>query len=202
MTTLRHRSGALMLSAILVVSPLLSTQAQAQAARDTTPPTVQHEPASGDVPDNQPLALYATVKDESGVSEVTLFYRNKGEDEYRSMPMQASGNADIYMAEIPAAELSPPQFEYYIQAGDTGGNQLLRGFYFEPLTVSIVEGPEAATTLSSNSDESGSTLKSNKWLWIGLGALAVGGLAAAAGGGGGGGGSGSDGIDVSAPLPQ
>lgn len=37
----------------------------------------------------------------------------------------------------------------------------------------------------------------SKWVWIGLGVLAVGGIAAAAGGGGGGGGGGSDDADVS-----
>lgn len=200
MTQRWHRSGAITLSLILSLSPLLNTQAL--AARDTTPPTVQHEPATGDAPDNQPLVIYATVKDESGVSEVTLFYRAEGDDEYQSLPMQASGNAGIYMAEIPAEQLQPPKLEYYIQAGDTGGNQLLRGFYFEPLSVSIVAGAETPATLASQAsdDTNESSLKSNKWLWIGLGALAVGGLAAAGGGGGGGGGSND--VDVSAPLPQ
>ncbi|MDO6460214.1 hypothetical protein Q4485_05865 [Granulosicoccaceae sp. 1_MG-2023] len=197
-----QRAGSLALSAILALSPLLSTGALA-ATPDTTPPKVQHEPADNDAPDDQPLQIYATVTDENGVSEVTLFYRNAGEDEYRSQSMQASGNSGIFMAEVPPAELQPPRLEYYIQAGDTGGNQLLRGFYFEPLSVNVVAGTGAAGAVAAKGDESAATgsLKSNKWLWIGLGAVALGGLAAAGGGGGGGGDSG-DNVDVSVPLPQ
>ena len=193
---------SIFLTLVLSLSPALTPIAQAQS-RDITPPKVQHEPDSNEVPSDKPYVISATVTDESGVGKVTLFFRQVGSSIFNSVDMEATGSKDIFVTEISPEELSPPGLEYYIQAEDTSGNTLLRGFTFEPLVLKIGEGT-SASALASKSTDSGASKKSsaNKWLWIGLGVLAVGGLAAAGGGGGGGGGGDDPTVTVNAPIPQ
>lgn len=192
---------SIVLAVLLSVTPALTPLAQAQSA-DITPPKVLHEPDTSPVPSDQPYVISATVSDESGVGTVTLFFRQVGSSVFNSVSMKASGNNDLYITEINPDELSPPGLEYYIQAEDAAGNTLLRGFTFEPLILTVTEGTGASSyareTTTKSERESG--LSSNKWLWIGLGVLAVGGLAAA--GGGGGGGSSDPTVTIEAPVPQ
>lgn len=189
---------------LLSLSPAMTSLAQAQAARDITPPKVLHEPDSGEVPSDQPYVVSATVSDENGVGNVTLFFRQVGSSIFNSVDMTPTGKADVFVTEINPAELNPPGLEYYIQAEDTSGNTLLRGFTFEPLVLKIGEGSSGSDQLASQSTDevkkSGSS--SSKWLWIGLGVLAVGGLAAGGGGGGGGGGNEDPSVTINAPIPQ
>ncbi|MCB1755778.1 MAG: hypothetical protein KDJ38_09660 [Gammaproteobacteria bacterium] len=191
------------LSLILSLSPAMIPLAHSQTASDIKPPQVLHEPDSESVSSNLPHVISATVSDENGVGKVTLFFRAIGESVFNSVDMTPTSSGDVYMTELDASLLTPPGLEYYIQAEDTAGNTLLRGFTFEPLVLNVTEGADSSTLASESAKEvNESSLSSNKWLWIGLGVLAVGGLAAGGGGGGGGGSNDGDTVTISAPIPQ
>lgn len=199
-----RRFISFLLSLILSLSPAMIPLANGQTANDITPPKVLHEPDSSSVAANRPHVITATVSDDNGVGKVTLFFRNMGESVFNSVEMTPTDTINVYMTELDSSVLSPPGLEYYIQAEDSAGNTLLRGFTFEPLVLNVTEGTDSRVLASESAKEvNESSTSSNKWLWIGLGVLAVGGLAAAGGGGGGGSGS-SDGdtVTISAPIPQ
>lgn len=87
---------------------------------------------------------------------------------------------------------------------------MLYGYSFEPIKLSVLSGTDSTTdTASAESTYDNKEKKKggSKWIWIALGALAVGAIAAAASGGGGDDGGGSSGgdsgtITVSGPVPQ
>jgi hypothetical protein len=187
------------LTLILTLSPGLSPIAHAQAT-DFKPPKVVHSNLDARASSTLPHVISATVSDESGIDSVKLFYRNSGASEYKEANLLPTGTANLYMTELPAAALSPPSLEYYIQAEDKSGNIILKGFSFEPLVLSVFKGSKNTVVVKkSTEDNNSNSLASNKLLWIGLGVLAIGGIAASAGGGGGGS---SDNVFITAPKPQ
>ncbi len=202
---MRSRLISIFLSVILSSSPGLMPLAHAQSnAEDITPPTVLHEPSNERFMSNQTHVMSATVNDANGVARVMLFYRTVGKSVFKSVELEPSGNSGLYLVELSAADLEPPGLEYYLEAEDTAGNTLLRGFSFDPLVLNVIPGTVRGNDLASQSaeDVKKSSTLSNKWLWIGLGALAVGGLAAAGGGGGSSSSSSGDEVTFSAPIPQ
>ncbi len=174
-----------------MLAPGLRAQSLALPANDIIPPSMSHEVIDTEVAAGESQTLTATVTDNIAVESVSLFYRSIGQTEFKQLNMVKLESSDTYAVEIDASLLTEPGIEYYLRAEDTAGNSLLRGFTFEPLVLSV--GPATLSGSSSDAGESGKTgLSSKKYLWIGLGVLAVGALAAG-GGGGGGGGSDSDG---------
>ncbi len=205
---------------LLAVYITLLPVAQAQQGKDVTPPVIKHQPLSEALPLGEPLSISSTVTDDVGVGQVLLFYRTKGRSAYQRAPMRRIGTTSIYMVTLRGVR--EPGLEYYIQATDLTGNILLEGYDFAPLFVAVAEPgaapaaaetpqapaaapaaaqapPASATTAAAaktTSEGSGAT----KWLWIGLGVLAVG--AVASGGGGGGGGDNTGDVVIRAPAPQ
>jgi hypothetical protein len=129
--------------------------------------------------------------------------------------LREAQDSDIFSITLGAKVLSAPGIEYYIQATDLAGNSVLYGYSFEPIKLSVVSDSQATTAENdstfdevSNADPKEKKKGSYKWVWIALGALAVGAVAAAASGGGGGdsGGQPSGGdsgtVTVSGPVPQ
>lgn len=174
----------------LVFQPFATLWAQSAAepqAADDTPPSILHEPISEAFPHGQAFDLKATVTDDSGIEEVRLYYRVKGNANYKSVPMSRIEGSDEYLARIPEHDVWGPSFQYYIRATDKAGNALQRGLDFSPMKIDLTSSrpqpPPAAPAPVSKP-------KSSVWKWVlvGVGVAAVAGLAAALGGGGGNGG--------------
>lgn len=168
-----------------IYTPLLRAEQLSLPSADLIAPQVIHENISEPAAPDSNQTFSATVTDNVGVQSVTLFYRNVGSKDYKRKPMSNSGSS-TYSAVVDAREIREPGIEYYIQATDSAGNNLLHGYSFSPLMITVSAATAAKSASSAVKKETAlapKEEKSNKWLWIGLGALAV---AVAAGGGGGG----------------
>lgn len=191
------------LSLSLIYAPLLRADQLSLPSTDLIAPQVIHDPIKEAMAAGKSQKFSAIVTDNIGVQSVTLFYRTVGSKEYKRKPMIGQGS-DTYSAIVDSAEMQEPGVEYYIQATDQAGNNLLHGYSFSPLTVSVSTAAiakTATTTTQETPKEISYTPKeesSNKWLWIGLGVLVV---AAAAGGGGGGGGTSTATLTINTTEP-
>ena len=182
------------LSLSLIYSPVVRSEQLSLPSSDLVAPKVIHEPIEQTISAGSERKFTAIVTDNVSVQSVTLFYRTIGDKSYKRKAMISSG-ADTYSATLDSEAMIAPGIEYYIQATDTSGNNLLHGYSFSPLTVNV--SPTAIKSPEELSFAPEEDTSSNKWLWIGLGVLAV--AAAAGGGGGGGGDEGS--VTINAPLP-
>ena len=192
----------------LILFPFLTVHTAGQqktAFGDLVAPTIAHSPISGSTAPGGELKITAEVSDNVGVKSVLLHYRAKGGKKFKSIKMVAEIGSKTYAAIVPA--VTAPGVEYYIQAADASGNAFLHGHSFSPLTASVspygnVKWTDRIAGLGKREEKS----KISKWVWLGVGALAVG---AIAGGSGGGGGSSSAGarsfengtIVIAAPTP-
>lgn len=195
--------GALLGLLLLLPYPLQAQQSQ-PANVDAIAPVVKHSPVADEVAAGTPLSISATVTDNVAVARVTLFYRARGEPDYRRVDMARLGSTDMFVVTLESEAVREPGLEYYIEAADAAANILLVGYAFSPLAVAVtgaapvaaVDEPPAATQAA----DAGSG--SNTWLWVLMG-VGVAAIAAGAGGGGGGGGSacGDSCIAINGPLP-
>ncbi|MDH5326140.1 MAG: porin family protein [Gammaproteobacteria bacterium] len=141
-----RRSGPL----AICFAPLISISGTTFAdqlslpAADLEAPSVTHETSSKAHEAGTDLTIEATVVDNMGVKSVTLYYRAKGTEKYKTMVMQRRAKSDIYSATL-THDVSEPGFEYYIQATDNSGNSLLHGYSFSPLLVDVVPAPARKT---------------------------------------------------------
>ena len=199
----------------ILFSNIIHAEQLSLPAADVSAPEVMHEPISGPLPAGATHQLKATVKDNVGVDGVSLFYRRVGDSQYqRKTMLRETQDSDVFSITLGTKDLAAPGIEYYIQATDLAGNSVLYGYSFEPIKLSVVSDTGVPTAENESTFDEVSTdpkekkKGSYKWLWIALGALAVGAVAAAASGGGGGddgGGqpSGDSGtVTISGPVPQ
>jgi len=167
----------------LIYTPLLRAEQLSLPSGDLVAPEITQEIYEQSVPPDSDHEIQVKVTDDVGIKQVTLYYRVIGKTEYKRSTMQKVEKTDYYKVTVGADEIKPPGIEYYVQAVDLAGNSLLHGYSFSPLSVKI----DAAAT---QPDLAGSTLPAalepktdeekkgvSKWVWIGLGALAVGALA-------------------------
>lgn len=207
---------AILLSLSLAPGPavLAAGAVQTLPAGDIEPPQITHTPLE-EFPAGLPLRIQARVTDDSGVREVTLFYRSEGGTEYRRVAMRKAPGSNLYSADLPAR--AGPRIEYFIQASDAVGNTVL-GRVFDPYVLTVLEesGQEPRTSgdlagepasaappaaparpdrpapgaiqaaVAAAADEDADDDGISRWVWVGLGVLALGALAASGGGGGGG----------------
>jgi hypothetical protein len=200
-----------------IYTPILQAAQLSLPSGDLVAPEVSHEVIPDSLEAGSSVQIKATVTDNVGVKSVTLFYRTKGEEEYKRITMNRIGESNEYAVTLGKKDLIEPGIEYYIQAMDLAGNSLLHGYSFSPLAVNVVAptAPAAKPPEAEAVAEEGETIreepqaekkKTKTWLWIALGAVAVGVIAAAAGGGGGDDGGGDGGgtgtIVISAPPPS
>ncbi len=202
--------------ASLIYQPFypLSAQERVVPALDISAPVIEHEPNNETQPMGQPLDFSIKVVDDSGVKNVTLFYRVIGADTFKRLNMVKKDKQGGYSTIIPADDMRSPGIEYYIQAADLAGNTVLRGFDFSPLKILVGSpGLEKAIASTPSEDLSAEVQKKEqktgvmKWVLIGMGVAAAAGLGIALGGGGGGGGGGDNGagkgsVDIGAEVPQ
>lgn len=152
----------------------------------------------------------ATVVDNDEIESVTLYYRFSGENEFAQLPMREIATSSFFSVSVPTSNVpsGTDSIEYYLQAEDSSGNLVLKGFAFQPL-VRFFEPAKTIVDTTPVIEEVVEPHESKgvNWLYIGLGVLAVGAIAAAAGGGGGGSGGGSSeecvgGCDVTVTFPR
>lgn len=71
------------------------------------------------VTEHEPLSVAVELDQSSGLTSITLYYRQFGQTEYRSEEMRLM--VDSAVAEIPANDVLPPFVELYIVATDVNG---------------------------------------------------------------------------------
>jgi len=143
---------------------------------DIDPPVIDHEALKSGIP-GQDQEFRALVIDDQGLKHVWLFHRDRSGAQYTSVPMQRVGETSEFVVTIGSA-LGQNRIEYYIEAVDTGGNRVLKGFPFFPLVrqLSPLAGEPAAPVEPAAKSDS-------KLLYVILGVAAVGvGLALLSGG--------------------
>lgn len=195
----------------LILFPVINAYAAEGLAfptSDLIAPEVISPPVKEKLQPGVQPTINATVTDNVGVKNVTIFYRDMGETNFQRTEMIREAGTNNYSATLP--EVVAPGLEYYIQATDRAGNSLLHGHTFSPLTLNVLadaaEQQDEIGAASQQETTATSEKGVSKWVWITLGVLAVGALA---GGGGGGGGSNpppsgeQDGsLIITGPTPQ
>lgn len=183
----------LLLSQSLIFISFAHAGQLALPSGDLIAPQITHEPLHENVKAGSIQKIQASITDNVGIKTVTLFYRTTGSDNYKRTTMNQVEGTNDYIATLGFEDTVEPGIEYYIQAVDLAGNALLYGYSFSPLKVGVIAdeltvgiadtytGPATSDNENNSTDEK---KKTNKWLWIGLGVLAVGVVAAVAGGGG------------------
>ena len=173
----------------LAYAPLLRAEQLSLPSGDLVAPEIIQEKYVQSVAPGSDHEITVKVTDDVGVKQVTLYFRHIGQSDYNRRTMQQIGNSDDYMAKVYANEFKAPGIEYYIQAMDLAGNTLLHGYEFSPLSVKIDSAsPDVADSTEPAMFEEDSDKEKkgiSKWVWIGLGALAVGALALSGGSSGG-----------------
>jgi len=178
-----------LLSFSFVLFPVVQAAELALPSGDLIAPVIEHAPIEKDIYAGQQIDIKATVTDNVGVKNVILFYRDANAAEFKRLKMNRDLDSFIYTAQLTATD--SPGLEYYIQATDQGGNTLLFGYSFSPLTIAVT--PAAMDYSDANAAMAAATVKLDgekkksgisKWVWIGLGVVVAG--AALSGGGGGG----------------
>lgn len=123
-------------------------------AVDDKPPVIKHT-ALKSITNGVGATITATVKDNIGVEGVTLFYRMKGEDNFKSVPMNnTTGN--YYNAHINAEDITVGNLQYYIEATD-GINYAYNGSATEP-NVIPVESKAFVSSVKADNGEVGKSM--------------------------------------------
>jgi hypothetical protein len=84
----------------------------------------------------QEIEMSAVVSDEEEVRSVRLFYRKKGEEQYKSLLFEkkrGDKKRGVYALSIPRLDVGPEGLEYYLVAEDASGNQTVKGEALRPL---------------------------------------------------------------------
>ena len=167
---------------------------------DIDPPVIDHEALEVGVA-GEMQTFSALVIDDKGIEYVDLYYRPGRSADYTKTSMQPAGGTR-YIATVPT-ELAQSSVEYYIEAADTGGNRVLKGFPFFPLVRNLDVPPPPAPVVTSSADgQNSSSSESSRLLYVLLGALAVGLLASMSSAGGGGGSGGEVPLTINIPSPS
>lgn len=174
----------IIISNSLMFLPLVNVNAAEDLALpsgDVIAPEIKHTPSTTIIPVGEFINIHATVTDNVGVRDVIVFYREKiNTNEFKRTKMTQELGTSFYSVSIPGAVA--PGIEYYIQATDQAGNTILHGHTFSPLTVSVSTdapplGAEDKKITMLEDDTADKPKKGiSKWVWIGLGVLAVGAL--------------------------
>lgn len=102
-------------------------------AADTIAPSIYHTPVNQGYLNNN-LVISCTASDNIGIANVTLYYRTKGAETWKTLSM--SKQNDRYSATVFGADLSLEGLEYYIVASD-GYNTINKGTAENPYSVIV-----------------------------------------------------------------
>ena len=111
---------------------------EALSGMDQQPPVIEHQPVA-QIESGTVLVVKAEVRDSTGVNEVNLYFRQTGEDVYRSEKM-IKGSGDDFQFALAVDIVQEPGVEYYIEAYDVLGNG--------PATMGTADGPMIVTVIA------------------------------------------------------
>ncbi len=167
-----------------VSTPLVYAVSPLVAADDLVSPKISHNIIVSNIVAGSSHQIKAVVTDNVGIDLVLLFYRTVGSEAYRRVQMARVEGTDNYVFTLGYAETIEPGIEYYFQAIDYDGNSLLYGYSFSPLQLRVTNNSnQTSVGLAQTEGQNfpSVTKKTNdkisKWVWIGLGVLAVGAVA-------------------------
>lgn len=129
----------------------------------------------------EPVQVDARIEDMALGAKAKVFFRRAGDEAYSSVDfVRARGTKDRYQATLPAYELPSEatayEVEYYFEVADAAQRRLAgRGDSFHPLIFQVL--PRQAAGQSAEASNERPWYKS-PWLWVGVGAVVVGGTAA------------------------
>jgi len=188
--SIARKSLFVLLAVSLTITQIGFSVAQAQVLGDDIdfdPPVIDHESLVSGVA-GELQVFSALVVDDRGLERVTLYYRGTTGQDYQQVTMQRLSATDNYTASVDSG-VEQQKIEYYIEALDTGGNRVLKGFPFFPL-VRVLEAAPVAQQIEPPAPVASATTERNTALYIVLGVLAAGLIAGLAGGSNSGGGGG------------
>lgn len=133
---------------------------------DIDPPAIDHESLETGVP-GQAQRFKALVVDDRGLKHVKLFHRDRSGVQYSSVDMEQVDSSSEYSVVIETS-LGQTRIEYYIEALDTGGNRVLKGFPFFPLVRQLEPAPGTTTQVTE------AAAPESRIIYVLLGVAAVG----------------------------
>jgi len=158
---------------LVFLPPAHSNEALALSMGDLIAPEIYHDPIAKVFSPDESIIIRTTVTDNNGIKNVYFFYREVNSVEFKSLRLKRELDSDIYSAKLPSVEA--PGIEYYLQATDLAENSVFLGQRFSLLTIVVAPAIEVKTPKPKEvAEEKGGI---SKWVWIGLGALAVGAFA-------------------------
>jgi hypothetical protein len=117
-----------------------------------------HEPLS-EARSGFPIVVKAEVGADITAGKVLLFYRGTGREDYLLIPM-AKNRKGVYVAQIPADQVTGKVLQYYIEVRDNRGRpQVANGSAGSPNIISIVEASGDGSTVDGKGDDTEDPLK-------------------------------------------
>jgi tetratricopeptide (TPR) repeat protein len=148
-------------------------------SRRVRPVTILVDP----IPDpkgGEPVVVQARIQDMALGAKAKIFYRRAGDVAFNSVDfVRERGSKERYEATLPAYELPTEatayEVEYYFEVADAAQRRLAgRGDSFNPLVFQVLPQQQAGQPAAST----GRPWYKSPWLWVAVGAVAVGGTAA------------------------
>lgn len=126
---------------------------------DTEKPVITHEPVlKGNI--SEDLKISASITDNKEVKLAKVYYRVKGQIEFKSVDM--TNSETIYTGVIPKEELSKEGMEYYIEASDGANNSSrVPDDISKPYFIEISDEDKSAPIVKNLNPEDGSSTGNN-----------------------------------------
>jgi tetratricopeptide (TPR) repeat protein len=147
--------------------------------RRVRPVTILVDPIP-DTRGDEPVLVAARIQDMALGAKARIFYRRAGDVAFNSVDFtRQRGTQENYQATLPAyeipAEAKPYEVEYYFEVADAAQRRLAgKGDSFNPLVFQVLPQQAADQAAVGN----GRPWYKSPWLWVAVGAVAVGGTAA------------------------
>ena len=167
------RSATVSLATCAALLGVAVPTAHAQSEIDVEPPLIEHDAIELGEP-GVAQEFTASVVDDRELAEVLLFHRFAGEESFDETPMRRVATSSTYTATVSTEGGDTRSIEYYIQARDEAGNRVIKGYAFSPL-VRRMDGGAGAAVAGSDPVPEARSGSGRRWLYVGLGVLAVGG---------------------------
>ncbi len=83
-----------------------------------SPPEITHLPVEDAQPEAKPVEVTCTVTDDTGVAQVTLYFRESGHHAWQYALLFATAEPDQYTGHVVPSSVTPAGVDYYIEAID------------------------------------------------------------------------------------
>jgi len=148
-------------------------------SRRLRPVTILVDPIQ-DITGGETVLVKARIQDMALGAKAKIFYRRAGDVAFNSVDFtRQRGSKEDYQAILPAyeipAESTAYEVEYYFEVADAAQRRLAgKGDSFNPLVFQVLPQQAAGQPAAST----GRPWYKSPWLWVAVGAVAVGGTAA------------------------